>query len=413
MPKGRAPRKKKKKPEHPKLSEDDQAQLEMLLGRVAAQDPEGESFDQFLESLRPLLQRSLPFGLAFVRGLGSMASPSAVKTLQALKEIPAQKSLRRALKTALYRLGRQGLIQEEGESEPVQRVLVPRPADRQPEAWVSWPESQGERGIVLKLPDAGRGYVVTVAVLDSEGGFKEFDAFQTTRKGVRTLLEEMTGGMPGRLVEVPVSHLRYLLEEAGELHIKQEKELPPEYEGVHKYLTSWTEAASSPYVFDLVDVAEITGDSLTLRGSDSLLEMVPFISWRLPEEAVQPFADKIKGLSESQLVISQSAQLEQMDQIFREAASELFTPELRQRYRRMLEESALLLWLQDRPQEAKRALAAAGDLEQEIGRFSENNFVLGLVKRSIGVEIGVEQQDSEARAAGEKTTESGLIIPGR
>ncbi|MGD9271588.1 MAG: hypothetical protein PVH08_10990, partial [Syntrophobacterales bacterium] len=118
MAKGKAPRKKKKKPELPKLSEDAQAQLEMLLNRVADQDPEGESFDQFLESLRPLLQRSLPFGLAFVRGLGSIASPTAVKTLQALREIPAPKPLRRAFKTALYRLGRQGLIQEDEKAEP-------------------------------------------------------------------------------------------------------------------------------------------------------------------------------------------------------------------------------------------------------------------------------------------------------
>ncbi len=175
----------------------------MLLDRVMAQDPEGERFFQFVESLKPLIQRSVPFTLAFVDALGSTSSPVAVKVLQILQKIPAEKPVRRALKTALYRLERQGLVKKEEETESEPRVLVPRPADRQAEAWASWPESQGERGMVLKLPDAGRGYVMAIAVVDSESVFHDFEAIQTTRKGVRALLDKMTGGGGGTIDRDP------------------------------------------------------------------------------------------------------------------------------------------------------------------------------------------------------------------
>jgi hypothetical protein len=413
MAKGKTPRKKRKNREHPTLSENDQAQLEMLLDRVAAQDGEGESCDQFLESLKPLFKRSLPFNLAFVEALGATASPVAVRVLQALQQIPAEKPLRRALKAALFRLSRKGLVRKEEQAEVTPRVLVPRAADRRAEAWAGWPEgSNGERGVILKLPDAGRGYLVVVAVLDPERGFRELQAMQTTRKGVRTLLEEISGGSPGRLVAIPVSHLRFLLEEAAEIQRQQNLALPDEYESIQRYLSSWTEASPRPYTYELLKADEIAGDLLFLRASDSLLDLPPLSSWRLPEEAIRPFAEKIRGLSDSRLVVSQAARQERMEQLIREAAAEIFTPALRQRYRRLLEESAMLFCQEGRMQEARRALAGALDLEREVGRLTENTFILGLVKRSLGGVIE-ELESAEGQGAGERTTESGLIIPGR
>jgi hypothetical protein len=126
---------------------------------------------------------------------------------------------------------------------------------------------------------------------------------------------------------------------------------------------------------------------------------------------VSPFAAKIKELSESRLVISQSSQLERIEQIYREAATELFTAETRQRYKRFLEEAALLLYLENREQEAKRALAVALDLEKEVGVFTENNFILGLVKRSMSAQVEAALEDIEGQTQREMTTESGLIIP--
>jgi hypothetical protein len=411
MAKKRHPKRARKKHERAALTEEEQTQLQLLLDRLAAQDPDGESFTQFLESLKPLVERSVPFTLAFVEALGATSTPMAVKVLKALQEIPAEKPMRRALKTALYRLSRQGLVEEGKKAESLPRVLVPRPADRQAEAWASWPEGVGERGIVLKLPDAGRGYLMAVGVLNSEGTFQDFEAIQTTRKGVRALLEQITGGMPGRLIEIPLEHLRFLYEEVADIYEKQDRELPPGYETMHKHLSSWAKPGLQPHVYDLLDRAEIAGDPLLLRGSNSLLEVQPFVSWRLDEETVRPIVEKIKDISQSRIVISQISQVERIEQIVREAAVELFTPELRQHYRRQLEEAALLLYLVDRRQEAKRALAAAIDLVDEVGLLTENTFVSGLVKRSIASKVDLEQEGAEAQATREKRTESGLIIP--
>ncbi len=383
----------------------------MLMDRVLVLDPEANSFAQFVESLEPLVQQSVAFTVAFAESLGSSGSPVAVKVIQALQGMEAKKPVRRALKTALYRLARQGLVEEPEEPEDEVRVLVPRPEDRQAEAWASWPESQGERGIILKIPDAGRGYLMVIGVLNSEGVFHEFEAVQTTRKGVRALLERMTGGVSGRIIEIPLDHFRFLYEEAAEVYQRQSMELPDGYDVMLKQLDFWVDKPSGPHIYNLLDDKEIGGDILLLRSSDGLLEVQPFVSWRLPEELVSPFAAKIKELSESRLVISQSSQLERVEQIYREAATELFTAETRERYRRLLEESALLLYLESREQEAKRAFAVALDLEKEVGVFTENNFILGLVKRSISAGAGSALEDIEGETPREKTTESGLIIP--
>ncbi|MGW8207848.1 MAG: hypothetical protein ACWGO2_02460, partial [Syntrophobacteria bacterium] len=388
MAKKKQLKKDKKRHDRLLLKAEEETQLQMLVDRVLALDPEANSFTQFVESLKPLVQQSVAFTVALAEALASTANPVAVKLIQALQGIEAKKPVRRALKTALYRLARQGLVKEQEEAEVEPRVLVPRPEDRQAEAWASWPESQGERGIILKLPDAGRGYLMVIGVLNSEGVFHEFEAVQTTRKGVRALLERMTGGVSGRIIEIPLEHFRFLYEEAADTYQRQSMELPAGYDVMLKQLDSWVEKPAGPHIYNLLDEKEIGGDTLLLRSSDGLLEVQPFLSWRLPEELVSPFAAKIKELSQSRLVISQSAQLERVEQIYREAATEIFSAERRQRYGRLLEEAALLLYLESREQEAKRAFAVALDLEKELGVFTENNFILGLVKRSISAKVG-------------------------
>lgn len=411
MAKKKQLKKDKKRHDRLLLKAEEETQLQMLVDRVLALDPEANSFTQFVESLKPLVQQSVAFTVALAEALASTANPVAVKVIQALQGIEAKKPVRRALKTALYRLARQGLVKEQEEAEVEPRVLVPRPEDRQAEAWASWPESQGERGIILKLPDAGRGYLMVIGILNSEGVFHEFEAVQTTRKGVRALLERMTGGVSGRIIEIPLEHFRFLYEEAADTYQRQSMELPAGYDVMLKQLDSWVEKPAGPHIYNLLDEKEIGGDTLLLRSSDGLLEVQPFVSWRLPEELVSPFAAKIKELSQSRLVISQSAQLERVEQIYREAATEIFSAERRQRYGRLLEEAALLLYLESREQEAKRAFAVALDLEKELGVFTENNFILGLVKRSISAKVGSLLENIEGERQREKTTESGLIIP--
>ena len=411
MAKKKQPKKDKKKHDRPALTADEETQVQMLVDRVLALDPEANSFTQFVESLQPLVLESVGFTVALAEALGATANPVAVKVIQALQGMEAKKPVRRALKTALYRLARHGLVKEQEEAEVEPRVLVPRSEDRQAEAWASWPESQGERGIILKIPDAGRGYLMVIGVLNSEGVFHEFEAVQTTRKGVKALLEQMTGGIPGRIIEIPLGHFRFLYEEVATTYQRQSRELPAGYDVMLKQIDSLAEKPASPHIYSLLKEKEVVGNTLLLRSSDSLLEVQPFASWRLSAELVNPFAAKIKEVSESRLVVSQSAQSERVEQIYREAATELFNAERRQRYRRLLEEAALLLYLVNREQDAKRAFAVALDLEKEVGVFTENNFVLGLVKRSVAAEVGSVLEDIEGQTARERTTESGLIIP--
>jgi len=397
------------------LSSDEQAQLQMLLDRVAAQDPAGQSLKQFLGSVRLVLEQSPAVGLAFVEALGSMTTPVALKALEALQEIPVAKPLRRAVKTALYRLGRHGLsLERERGEEAAPRVLVPRPADRRAESWVGWPEGSGDRGLIVVVPESGANYLLAMAVVNPAVGFRDLQVSGTTRKGVRALVAELTGHESTGLRPIPLPHAVFLLNECAQIHQAQSQPLPEEYELVRRYVASWvTTPPNRAHIYELLNREEIAADPILLRASESLLDLPPLSSWQLPQEAALPLVEKVQGLGETRLVLSRASQFERVDQLMREGAGEIFTPALRQYYRRLLEETALLFWQEGRGPEARRALAGAIDLEREVGRFTENTFVLGLIKRALGEALKEQQQGEDGEAAEESTTESGLIIPGR
>ena len=395
------------------LTPEEHAQLQMLLDRIAVQDPAGESLKQFLGSVRLVLEQSPGVGLAFVEALGSMTTPVALKALEALQEIPAAKPLRRAVKTALYRLGRHGLSPEREQGEAAPRVLVPRPADRRAEAWAGWPEASGDRGLIVVVPESGAAYLLAMAVVNPAAGFRDLQVSGTTRKGVRALVTELAGHESTGLRPIPLPHAVFLLNECAQAHQAQNQALPQEYEVVRHYVASWvTTPPDRAHIYELLNRGEIAADPILLRASESLLDLPALSSWQLSQEAASPLVEKFQGLGESRLVLSPGSQFERVDQLMREAAGEVFTPALRRYYRRLLEEAALLFWQEERVQEARRALAAAIDLEREVGRLTENTFVLGLLKRALG-EALKEQQSEEAQTGEERTTESGLIIPGR
>ncbi|MBP1726052.1 MAG: hypothetical protein H6Q51_1350 [Deltaproteobacteria bacterium] len=395
------------------LSPEERAQIQMLLDRIAVQDPAGESLNQFLGTVKTVLERSPRVGLAFVDALGSMTTPVALKAVQALQEVPAAKPFRRAIKTALYRLGRHGLSPEREQGEAAPRVLVPRPADRQAEAWAGWPEGNGDRGLIVVVPESGAAYLLAMAVVNPAVGFRDLQVSETTRKGVRALVAELTGHESKGLRPIPLPHAVFLLNECAEIHQAQNQPLPQEYEVVRRYLASWvTTPPSRAQIYESLNREEIAADPILLRASESLLDLPPLSSWQLPREAALPLVERFQGLGESRLVLSHASQFERVDQLMREGAGEIFTPALRQNYRRLLEEAALLFWQEERVPEAKRAFAAAIDLEREVGRLTENTFVLGLIKRALGEALG-EQEGKDAETAEEHTTESGLIIPGR
>jgi hypothetical protein len=403
----------KKTDRRPSLSPEERAQIQMLLDRIAVQDPAGETLNQFLGTVKTVLERSPGVGLAFVEALGSMTTPVALRALEVLQEVPAAKPLRRAVKTALYRLGRHGLHPEREQGEAAPRVLVPRPADRQAEAWAGWPEASGDRGLIVVVPESGAAYLLAMAVVNPAVGFRDLQVSGTTRKGIRALVAELTGHEATGLRPIPLPHAVFLLNECAEIHQAQSQPLPQEHELVRRYVASWVTAPPiRAQIYELLNREEIAADPILLRASESLLDLPAFSSWQLPQEAALPLVEKIQGLGESRLVLSRVSQFERFDQLMREGVGEIFTPALRQYYRRLLEEAALLLWQEDRVPEARRALAAAIDLERELGRFTENTFVLGLLKRALGEALG-EQDGEDAETADEHTTESGLIIPGR
>jgi len=64
MAKKKQLKKDKKRHDRLLLKAEEETQLQMLVDRVLALDPEASSFTQFVESLKPLVQQSVAFTVA-------------------------------------------------------------------------------------------------------------------------------------------------------------------------------------------------------------------------------------------------------------------------------------------------------------------------------------------------------------
>jgi len=108
---------------------------------------------------------------------------------------------------------------------------------------------------------------------------------------------------------------------------------------------------------------------------------------------VQKYRDEVRRASDSPIIVSPALQQERLEEMQKRAMREIFDAEHIRRYRRRLEEMAYLLWHTKRPDEARRALAAAMALQGEKVDVAEQPFLRALFTRSVEMAEALERED--------------------
>ncbi len=100
------------------LTREESDELQMILDRLAVQDPEGESFEGYLHSLRNSLSGRPLLAAALIDRLSRNPGQTGFRTFQTLEKTVETSPYKRNLKQAAYRFSQKGFTAAEQISAP-------------------------------------------------------------------------------------------------------------------------------------------------------------------------------------------------------------------------------------------------------------------------------------------------------
>jgi len=343
-----------------------------------------------LPLLEPLLEEP-EYAAAAAEALGFIRSESAAALLRNIDRPDAPKAVVKAARRALHRLRSQGVAAEE--------VAPPAPAEvgliggrRILAAMMTPVDSKGGQffALYVSAPLSGPEFVQIIA--NDVDGIKETGIAPIRRRELAQHLEEMReAGMV--LIDAPAEYVLFRVRQFEAINQARGTPLPFKYHLCRELFHMPGPEYERPLIYEEIDAEAVRSDPSLPGRVAELFETRKFEGWFLPLEEIKPFALRVIEAGESPLVLSDAAKEERLERVLREAADELFNPELRAKYKRRLEENAYVLLRSDRAELAGVALACAMELAPDGPPSHRILFVQEIVKRSIALFVAQEERE--------------------
>jgi hypothetical protein len=402
----------KKGKEDLSLTREQSDELQMILDRLAVQDPEGESFEGYLHSLRNSLSGRPLQAAALIDKLSRNPAPNGFRTFQCLETIVESSPYKRSLKQAAYRFSQKGFTAA-GQTPPPEKVVLIQGEHRKATAHLLM--VHGTMWIVSALiPEASMGsYVLLTAFLEDD--FATFNvrvAEASSPKQYRDYLQVLSAHAIGRRCpEIPLRHVARLFFDM--LAFWTGKGSYAQLERARDLLKAHYDPDKKPYVYELMPEIENPEKYFPELKIEELLEAMD-LSWlRFDKEALAPYHEKLKALDSPLLVVPREVQAERVQEVLYNAAETLCVGAKRYLFTRFFEEQAMAFKLSGAEDKARWAWIAAGNL---AGRSSvgKNPVVLKLVMYSMRFywpEDFKAARQTEETGEPEHRTPSGIILP--
>lgn len=388
---------------------DEAAELQIILDRLSVQSPGGESFSNWLQSLRKSLEGRDRLVAALLESLSRQPTEAGFRAFAELKDLVSEKSCVKTVKQAGYRFSQKGygLEMEGGEAEPV--VLV-APEARMSQAHMA----VGPMGCLfltaLVSPSPTSDPVCVSAYFERRLTQLSVKSSSTTTRLYRELIQRMSGLFRFPLCEIPVWHAARVFREmgqwAGGMPATADARLGSQL------LSPCEEPLRPPYVHELMEAIENPEAEMLDLELEPLLQVMPFSYFIFSREELSPLAQRLRELESSVLVIPPEMKMDRMDALLGSAIEELCSGERRARFKRIFEELALWLRLSRQGDLARDAWVVAQHLETSAS-WSRNRMLGQLVYTSLTEHW---PDDFGPRAAPEESprpyheTDSGLIL---
>jgi hypothetical protein len=332
-----------------------------------------------------------------IEALLKEATTEAATSLAELGRVARSKEARKSARRALYLLIQRGL-RPLPEASAVD-ALPDAPALDMVRAYATGYDGAGNRILFFEIAEQDGGNPTAVQMLVNDVlGLQTCDSARLTRHDLRRRIRQMeqlqTEGLA--FVEIPADYGRQLLEEARELLRRQNKQSPP---GVLELLPRLGVPRHNYLVSPLSEVLSIERLRAVVVSEDpaALFELKWFENWFFAVE------DVLRALEDWERLAVVPAETDaddiqvQREAIVRELATSLFTPAVRSRYVRRLEDSADILYRLSHFADTELALLHAHELAAE-GAVADVPFARALVERTLVAGLAIQNEKRAERA---------------
>jgi hypothetical protein len=337
-----------------------------------------------------------------IEKLLAAGTTEAATRLRDLAETTTDKETRKAARRALYRLSLAGVVPEERapETRPAEPAVTAPDTLR---AFASAYDGAGNRLLILLLPDPDGGSPTLAQILtNDEEGIKDFAARRMSRREVAEALERFEKQLDGGLAiaEIESDYARHLLQEARAVNQRLGHATPEGFLDWYLRVGTPHEAWETSPVYAHLPAEAVRADLSFSHDPDALFALPWFAPWFFAVRDVVPWLESWEQIESGTIVLPDSAKQERRERIVSEAVEALMPPEMRDRYRRRLEESADVLWRRDKAEAARIALYQALTLADNMP-VAQVPFARALVRRTIDAAMemvaAARQQQAQAR----------------
>jgi len=333
-----------------------------------------------LDAARALLVR---LGIS----VGADATPTDVAAALADTEANAERTTRKEIRRALYRLGQSGI------AVPQAPIATPAPVlGPSIEAWVSAVDGRGDRLIWLVRELSSGALVLVAADVNEPAGLRDLRVLDVTRKQLRAMRQRFQTEAGLTFVAADWRAVDALVVEAQDRLATPDRTL--DYRRVRPRLTTQPPVAPAELVSSRVSAPDDAEHATLVAESASLLSEPELRTWWPRPDDAAPFLAEIREIRESPLVLPPAQQEDRLRQVLARATQALYPAEA---MARRLEAVAFVLAETGRVDPARRALAAAATLRAHP--TAELPLLQALTHQGLGTQLAaVEAGRREERA---------------
>ena len=340
-----------------------------------------------------------------IDALARIEDPRAADLLESFLEANSEKETSRRLRRALYRLRERGLTPKGAKSQAKKAIY--RPSVTPPQGYLSAIDGSGSQMIGISRPQPRGMRIFFQGVCNDVQGLLDFKAFEASHRALKEFLKAAFSRDEFPLIEAPTPYCAHLLGLAYQRTQERQVEVPEDYplyrDQVEALISTSEETPVSPVEAHRADILSEAGPELW-RQSEDLLKEPEFAGWAVEEEALEDFAEEVRGLKKSALIVSPHQREGQVEEICRKAANTAMDEGRRERYGRRLDDMAYIFYCLRRKEAARLALSAADQAKAGEGEPADHPFLFGLVKRRLLATL------EEQEAPSGEPSESSLIV---
>jgi hypothetical protein len=358
--------------------------------------------DQAIAALEALL--TVPaVALHAVEALGHVRDEAAVRLLEQVASTRANKEVGKAARRALHALASTGLAVDVPRPSAQDAVFQPLPAEG-----VDWAgalaspfDAEGSRSLLVGQKRLPTGAATAIAVTSERGGLIYFQAAPQTHRQLDKEWQTFLNERPDTLAqEIPFGYAQWLLAEAAQQTTQLGNPIPEEYTAWLEFAGRHPASVSPTLIYEEVGVDPKEPPVVGASQAEELLDEVELAPWSLAIDTVSSYVDELVIARNSPIILSDAAEVTREYQIGARAADQLFTSEIRQQYRRRLEETALLFQRSERTEQAQAALASAIALADSTSPASDISFAVSMALRDI---VAAAESEASTSREGEDT----------